>query len=293
MNHPSRETIKMLMNTAYGFQQLRIMTGNRLAANFRIKLGVAPGMKKSEIPEAAKNILDTLLADQFRLADALASGGRKRFKARLSDDGIISDEFEYEAIGHYMTLLQAEQDAFKAVGRAVRQHPLWTGFFKDVRGVGETMAAVCISEFDVHVAKHVSAFWKYAGLDVADDGRGRSRRKEHLIDVEYIDKNGEKKIRKSITFNAWLKSKLMGVLADCLLVKGKYRTIYDNYKHRLEHHEKHEEKTKAHRHLMAKRYMVKQFLRDLWVAWRELEGLRIDEPYHVAKLGMAEHSEAA
>jgi hypothetical protein len=41
-----------------------------------------------------------------------------------------------------------------------------------------------------------------------------------------------------------------------------------------------------HRHQAALRYMVKQFLAELWVKWRELEGLPVTEPYSVAKLGI-------
>ena len=46
------------------------------------------------------------------------------------------------------------------------------------------MAGVLISEFDIHRARYPSSMWKYAGLDVARDGRGRSRKAEHLVEVE-------------------------------------------------------------------------------------------------------------
>jgi len=35
----------------------------------------------------------------------------------------------------------------------------------------------------------------------------------------------------------------------------------------------------------ARRKMVKQFIADLWVKWRKLEGLPVSEPYAVAILG--------
>jgi hypothetical protein len=37
------------------------------------------------------------------------------------------------------------------------------------------------------------------GLDVGPDGKGRSRKAEHLIDREYTDKNGNQSVRKSTT----------------------------------------------------------------------------------------------
>lgn len=41
-----------------------------------------------------------------------------------------------------------------------------------------------------------------------------------------------------------------------------------------------------HRKNMAIRYMVKVFLKDLWVAWRTLEGLPVTPDYAEAKLGL-------
>jgi hypothetical protein len=126
----------------------------------------------------------------------------------------------------------------------------------------------------------------YSGLDVAPDGRGRSRRKEHLVETEYVDSEGEIKTKKGITFNPFLKTKLIGVLGSSFLrSKSKYADIYYNYKHRLENHKDHREKSKGHIHNMAVRYAVKRFLIDLHMKWRELEGLEVSQPYEVAKLG--------
>ena len=150
------------------------------------------------------------------------------------------------------------------------------------------MSAVIISEFDITKAKYASSLWRYAGLDVAQDGRGRSSRKEHLIDVEYTDKDGNQQTKKSLTHNRFLKTKLIGVLGPSFLRAGdhKYSQIYYDYKHRLENHATHSEKTKLHRHNMAIRYAVKLFLADLYVAWRECEGLPVHPAYHEEKLGI-------
>jgi hypothetical protein len=45
------------------------------------------------------------------------------------------------------------------------------------------------------------------------------------------------------------------------------------------------EAKKAHRHRAAMRYMLKMFLKDLYVAWRKIEGLEVREPYAVEYLG--------
>ncbi|MCP4149787.1 MAG: hypothetical protein GY757_18725 [bacterium] len=155
------------------------------------------------------------------------------------------------------------------------------------------MSGVIISEIDIGKALYPSSLWKYAGLDVAGDGQGRSRKKEHLVETEYTSKDGEQKMKKGITFNPFLKTKLVGVLGPAFLkARSPYAEIYGDYKNRLENNPKHLEKTKGHRHNMAIRYMVKRFLVDLHREWRALEGLSVSEEYSVAKLNM-HHRQAA
>ncbi len=123
---------------------------------------------------------------------------------------------------------------------------------------------------------------------------GRSRRKEHLRDVEYKDKDGKTQTKKGITFNPFLKTKLTGVLGPSFLKvkESPYKDVYYDYKHRLESHPKYGLETdtsKGRRHNMAIRYAVKRFLVDLYVAWRTIEGLPVAEEYSKSKLGI-EHA---
>lgn len=137
---------------------------------------------------------------------------------------------------------------------------------------------------------------------------GRSRKKDHLREVAYTDKNGKPATRVGITFNPWLKTKLIGVLASSFLRvrDSPYAAIYYGYKHRLESHEVYgtanDTKTdsdgkklmsKGRRDNMAKRYMIKEFLKDLYKAWRPLEGLEVSPPYQEAKLGIKHGGDAA
>jgi hypothetical protein len=165
---------------------------------------------------------------------------------------------------------------------------------------------VLITSFDITVANHVSAFWAYAGLDVAPDGRGRSKRKEHLVERTYKSAAGTEETRMSVTYNPWLKSKLMGVLAGSFLrtSDSAWKATYDGYRHRLEtdpsrHKATLVEYKRANKageetsclwtpgriHKAAMRYMVKMFLLDFWLKWRAIEGLPITPSYHEAKLG--------
>jgi hypothetical protein len=197
---------------------------------------------------------------------------------------------ELVLVDQYMTLEKDEAKHFRQLGKVLEDFSVYTDFLKDVKGVGPAMAGVIISEIDISRAKYSSSIWKYAGLDVASDGKGRSRKAEHLEESEYVASDGTTKTKKGITFNPFLKTKLVGVLGSAFLRAGKvnnpYRDIYDNYRHRLDNNPAHDEKSKGHKHNMAIRYMIKMFIIDLYVAWKECEGQEVFVPYHEAKLGL-------
>ena len=141
---------------------------------------------------------------------------------------------------------------------------------------------------EVPVYEDVETGEEYVGEVVVSE---HGRRKGDTEMYEYVDKNGQKALKRGITYNPVLKSKLMGVLTGCLL-KAKdpvYSKIYYDYKARLDKSRAHKDLSDGRKHMMAQRYMVKQFLRNLWTTWRDLEGLPVDEPYEVAKLGNKPH----
>ena len=280
-----RQQLRILVRGAYSLQKLRIQTGNRIVANFRVKLGQAPGTAEEELDDSAKTLLRDLAGRYDLLADAVAASPRG---AAFVGDEVIDSLTDLFLVGQYVDLERTEREQFVRLGRLLDGYPIWRGFLKGVKGIGPAMAGVLISEIDVRTARYASSVWRYAGLDVAADGRGRGRFKEHLVKRAYVSLEGEPKERDSITFNPFLKTKLMGVLAGSFLKQpgSPYRQVYLDYKHRLESHPAHAEKTKGHRHNMALRYMVKRFLVDLWREWRMLEGLPTPSPYAEAKLGL-------
>lgn len=283
-----KATLKAMVQSFYDAQKIRIETGNRLVANVRVRLGQSPGAQTKDMPDESQDLIKTLVRDYRRIADALTTvTNREKVKLIEQHPGVLADVFEFDLAAHYVRLLTNEEELGKSIARLVTQFPVWEGFLAGVKGCGPAMAAVIISTLDPHNARHVSSFWKYAGLDVAEDGRGRSRRAEHLVDVIYVNKDGKEDSRKSITFNPFLKTKLVGVLgASFLRVGSPYRSEYDGYKHRLESDPARADLTKGHRHNMAVRYMIKIFLKDLWVAWRRIEGLPVTPDYAEAKLGL-------
>lgn len=302
MGNPIQDTIKPMVRGCYSIQKLRIEIGNRIVANFKAKLGQAPSAKEDTIDLKAKGLLDTLRAEHKCIADAMGKISIKNFKGQEC----ISSFAEFALIGQYKRLADAEKINFTELSVVLQTIPVYNEFLADVKGVGPAMAGVLISEIDITRSKYASSIWKYAGLDVVivevvnDDEivyreEGRSRKKAHQIEIEYENAKGEMTKRMGITFNPWLKSKLLGALAPTFLKIGakekkagrphKYSELYYNYKNRIDNHVKHKDKTKAHRHNMAIRYMIKQFLADLYENWRAIDGLPVHQPYAEAKLG--------
>jgi hypothetical protein len=283
MSNTNKESIKVLTRSLYDLQKLRVGTGNRIAGNFRAKLGQKPSSKTEDMDEDAKAVLTVLIASYKRLTDGITDGFIKPKK--FVGDEVISSYTELCLVRQYVELLKREEEGFKLLEKTLEEFPIYVHFLKQVKGCGAAMSGVILSEFDIERAQYASSLWKYAGYDVASNGQGRSRKKEHLEEQSYVDKDGQPQKKMGITFNPFLKTKLY-VLATCMIkVKGTYRGIYDNYKNRLENMPAHAEKSKGHRNNMAMRYMIKRFLADLYREWRTIEGLPVAAEYSEAKLG--------
>lgn len=145
-----------------------------------------------------------------------------------------------------------------------------------------------VDDQEMLIYEEVESGKEYVG-DVVVSQHGRKMGDTEM--VEYVDAEGNRKLKRSITYNPFVKTKLMGVLTGCL-IKAKdpvYSKIYYDYKARLDNSPRYEGYTPAHKNMMAQRYMIKQFLRNLHTEWRHLEGLPIYEPYEVEKLGNKPH----
>lgn len=298
-----KEKIRSLVSIFYSTQKLRISTGNRIVASLRGQLGIETTEEATmgEDGQATDTpFVKQMLKEYQSITEYYVEQHKsiRKVLCEMQDElSIIRSEMDFKLVEQYTKLLSVEKDTEKIIKKEVESHPLYEAFFKDVKGCGPMMSAICISYFDPYKARHVASFWKYAGLDVVrvenENGEivGEARGKKHTEFVEYADKNGEVKSKKSITYNPVLKSKLIGVLGGSFL-KSKdsyYGDIYRDYKFRLQNNKKYEEYSKGHIHNMAMRYAVKMFVRDLWVAWREVEGLPITQPYEVEKLGNRPH----
>ena len=314
----SKEVLRIMTFSAYDLQKLRIQTGLRLCANFRSRLKLIikgtdepdpeiPEDEEDEEKKEAMEIIKHLKEAYTRLTDGIVKRHRtlpeeKAFKG----DPLITSFAELVLIHNYIQLEKDERQQFSTFESALNAIPIYTDYLKGVVGIGPAMSAVMISYFDIEEAKYASQFWKYAGLDVAEDGMGRSRRAEHLIDREYKKRDGTIGVRKSVTFEPWLKARLLGVMGVSLLrAKGStWKLVYDQYKHRLVTDPNRRKVTlaeykRAHAadedttqmwpplriHRASVRYMVKMFLLEFHTRWRSIEGLEVHPSYHEGKLG--------
>jgi hypothetical protein len=291
--------IRKLTRMAYDVQELRIATGLRIVAQFNSRfknLRTADESDKDAVDRERDKLLKMIVESYERVTDGVAATARKKL---YKFDDILTNETEIWFVENYLDILQQEEAAFTRLAKSLKTFPFYTEYLEKVRGIGPAMAGVIISELDPHKAKYPSSFWKFCGLDVVavndkETGEvryeGRSRREAHLVQVEYIDKHGNKAVRRGISYNPWLKSKLLAVLGPSFLRAGNqhYVKIYQDYKTRMLNRPELQGNVaiKAISHKRALRYMVKMFLIDLHMAWRAHEGLEVSVPYHEAKLGL-------
>lgn len=303
--------LRAMVRGAYDLQQLRMQAGLRLCANFRAKLGAVDDDDPDAAEEKKESAIKLIKAEYRRLTDGITSEKGRVSMAKLDFTGsaIISSAAEYVLVSSYVALESQEAKQFRDLTGTLETIPIYSEYLCTVTGIGPAMAGVLIAYLDPRKADYVSSFWKYAGLDV-DKGSGRSRREEHLVEREYLDKNGDTKTRLGVTYNPFLKTKLMGVLGPSFLRSGsEWREVYDGYKHRIVSDPARSKVTvaqwkKAYHagdpnirmlwtpgriHTASTRYMVKMFLQELWAKWRALEGLPVTVPYAQGKLGHPPH----
>lgn len=192
--------------------------------------------------------------------------------------------------------VEAMEDVlFKDIAKEVHQFSLWKEFLINVKGCGETMAAVIMTQFDIHKAPTVSNLWSFAGLATGETFGKKYNKKTQKIVVTDTRIPIDRRTKGFLCpFNQFLRAKLCGVLGSSFLKSNSpYREYYDNMKNRLESEDwgiasknpVDKKRPKAgHQHKAANRYMIKMFLKDLYIAWRTLEDLPIREPYQVEYL---------
>lgn len=211
--------------------------------------------------------------------------GNKLFLEKVN--GVVTSVKVKEKVGYFSEVGQVF-DASLTVTDNVSDNGFLLFRDKDGNLYEQRPLTKIVNEEELQIYEEIESGAEYVG-DVVISQHGRRKGDTEMF--EYTDSEGNRKMKRGITYNPTIKTKLMGVLTGCI-IKAKdpeYSQIYYDYKARLDNSVKCKDYTPAHKNMMAQRYMIKQFLRNLHTTWRQLEGLPIYEPYEVEKLGNKPH----
>lgn len=245
-----REELRAIVRTMYDLQDVRKKMGNR---------------KMIKVDHTAQK-----------------DNGTKRPKTNdLKVRNYVNNSFDYSE--------KAEDSMKEAIAKEVENYSIWKDFLKNVKGCGPLMAAVIICEIDITKAPYRSCLCQFAGMNP-----GLVRGKKRVGDKVSITDDmirGDRKTKGYLSpYNAFLKTKMLGVLADCFIKsKSPYTKFYYDYKNRLDCEPAWKDESKLHKDRAAKRYMMKMFLGDLYEKWRTLEGLEVRCPYEEEYLNIKHH----
>lgn len=224
-----------------------------------------------------------------------ADGTEQKVERWVSpEDAVMFSEIANEA-------RKQELDIEKKLKSILKRFPVYNEFLLNTKGVGTIAAGWIIGEYDIHMATTVSKLWQFTGLN---PGMVVGKKRVENDDGTFTYVPTETMIRGDrltpgfvAPFNKKLRTAMVGVLADGFIKSQNNYCMeyYYPYKARLEQEENEvlhrgEEKqwkdvSKGHRDRAAKRYMIKMFLKDLYVAWRTIEGLEVRPSYQEEYLG--------
>jgi hypothetical protein len=226
---------------------------------------------------------------------------RKRMDNRLgrkadgTSQNVDERSFRVEDLENFKSIADTargqEHEIEKMLKKVLRRFQIYNQFLVNVKGVGEIAAGWIIAEYDIHKATTVSKLWQFTGLNPGEvQGKKRVEREDGEFD--YVPSGdmvrGDRLTPGHVApFNQKLRTAMVGVLADGFIkAQAPYAMdYYYPYKARLEQEDNWSEESKGHRDRAAKRYMIKMFLKDLYVQWRTIEGLPVRAPYQEEYLG--------
>jgi len=320
----TKQTLASIVSTLDGLQRTRIQQGNRMIAVLKSLLGeqLKTHIKKfdveGEITELMSSKILKLVEDDYR--QFVKEGGAITTRANFDKNShklkVIRN---YEAallISAYVQSVDNEDRINAALADVLKGHPLWEACQMNkgtFYGIGPKVIAVLVAYIDIEKAINVSKIVKYAGLDVVinpetGEGEGRGRYKHHLVPKTYTKADGEVVETMGISYNPYLKKILLGVCAVNMIKLGApsslnrntpsiYYTYYQNYKHRIKTREdvksaadpEYKRRTDRHIDFMARRFMIKFMLLNVYRAWRSALGLPVYKTYAEEMIHMQHH----
>jgi len=269
--------------------------------------------EQEEIDEKKFKFIEFLKSEYKKITDAVAIGDgvgetsenqtksvakkakiKKTLKSlEVRKSTIITEDAEKILIKYYIQLEKSENEMFKLLKESLHIFGGVSDWLLEQFGVSERLAGFILAYTDPYRAPNPSCFHAYYGLQVELTGKATSMSSK--IIKEYIDKDGKIKFKESIKFQKYLKAKFLTCVGlNFLKKKCRWRKRYDEARFRYENRgDLDPVKDKGHIHKMALRIIAKEFLTELWLVMREDQGLKLTVPYHVAKLGMRDHTKDA
>lgn len=187
-------------------------------------------------------------------------------RTRIAMDNRVRD---YEGQWHVdATLLRKQLGMIKKMEAKAGQKLIKTAeeyeifeWLTKIRGIaGKSSAQLIALIGDIGRFDKVSSLWHYAGLHVDQKGKAPKLKKDEKAN-----------------YNPKLKTLCLGIIGKNLLRKDlPYRKFYDEMRR---YYKRNRDWSKGHIHQASIRYMVKQFVKHLWLKWREVEGLQISKPH--------------
>lgn len=218
------------------------------------------------------------------LTDAMLAIQRWRVATQVRNTHLTKrDKLDEDTRAVFDKILETEEFIEERVARLITQHPAYS-WFSRVKGVGKENIAKVVGLVDISRAPTISSLWKFAGYHVVD-GKGAKKTK------------GQK-----LEYNSVLRTMCWRLGGSLMKAKGKYFDFYLAQKERSvreltergvtivpaaqlpkdknnKHYEPEGMISEGHVHARALRKMVKLFLAQLWLVWREAEGLPTRAPY--------------
>jgi hypothetical protein len=214
----------------------------------------------------------------------------KKNKKMQKDSVLCLAKDDSEKLSSYLLDLEnQEKRMLKDIKKELKKIPVYTGWLKGVKGVGETLAGYIISNIDIEKATNVSKIWSFVGYNPGLVKGYKWNEKKGVKELTDDMIRGDKLTKGYCSpFNKHLRSKMHVLAQSFIKCKSPYSDIYYDTKNRLLNETRTEKTGKAwskmHMHLYAIRKMMKKFLIDLYTNWREIENLPVREPYCVEYL---------
>jgi hypothetical protein len=219
---------------------------------------------------------------------------------------------------------QQEKETEKMLKKVLKRFPIYNLWLEDIKGIGEVAAGWIISSFDIEKATTVSKMWQYAGLNPGlVRGKKRVSKKDYkpimgkiisempniktgvndyIIETNEMIRGDKATEGFVLPYNKALRTHLIGVMGAGFIkaqnsyalefyypIKARYEqedsVVINEGKARKDDGKTWKEVSKGHRNNAAIRYMIKMFIKDLYVAWREIESLPVRAPYAEEYLG--------